>query len=397
LAGSVCPEWSGGTDDPNSAPHSTGPGTLPDGKNIDDVNKRAVNRSGFFNESEPVMTAVKRIIFAGMVTGVVWFASCGKKTAEPPVIIYGSDTLTTGRVALLDPPAAGESVRLRNVGIRILCAAGLPKNGNDSLIGQFSERLLLVTGVEWGNDAAALLLNAALKVHATLTDRPCATIARYTDSLQTQVLRIVKGPTAAAPVPVIKCDSSETQNGEMMVRVLQALLGAQPDLARLMLEFIEPASENQKLTDSSNVKAIISGLVSKPGAGKPDTGRKLKTCSTPPSVQKTAKIQDNSAAVLRFRDQESIRDSIEKHIPDLTQMYKKSLKSGSAFSGKIVVTIRVNAAGEVTKTTIKATDIDNKLFLDPFIGYLRTIRFKPVAEKLGSMTFDFPFEFNAEM
>ena len=340
------------------------------------------------------MRTLKRKIIAGVAFSVILVVVCGKKTPEIPGIVYHNDTLSVTAAVSLDPVDAADPVHLRNVGVRILCSGGLPEKNGDSLVHQFTERLLLVSGVEWSGDASALLLNASRKLKMVTEAGDCAAVEAFADSIRKQLTKIVKSPGGAASLPVVKCTSETVVTDSFLPAFLQMILGVQPDLAGLIVEFISPVSDTGSMAAAKDMKAIISGLVSKPGEPSAAT---VRLPAGKPREEVMEQVMDNSAAVLKYRNQQSIRDSIEKHIPDMRQMYKKSLKAGDTFSGQVVVTIRVSAAGKVIGATIKATNINNKLFLDPFIGYVRTIRFKPVAEKLGAMTFDFPFEFNAEM
>ncbi|MBN1758890.1 MAG: AgmX/PglI C-terminal domain-containing protein [Chitinispirillaceae bacterium] len=344
------------------------------------------------------MKTFRMMVGAGIMAVAAGLVSCGKKTPETPAIISGQDTLFIAQIARLDPVEADQPVHLRNVGIRLLCAGGLPGNSSDSVVGLFSERLLLVTGVEWNRDAAALLLNASVKLQRSVVPWSCDAGRQRIDSLRSLLSVIVKSGSGASAIPSFQCDSANTTGEADRVSFFQTVLGVQPECAGLITEFLAVPDEQQPLADGSDMKTVISGLVAKKGAS-PESVSVVKSVARAKNatVRTPVATKDNSAAVLRYRNQESIRDSVGKHIPNLRELYKKSLKSGDSFSGKVVVTIRVNAAGDVIQTVIKATTIDNKLFLDPFMQYVRTIKFKPVAKNLGAMTFDFPFEFNAEM
>ncbi len=346
------------------------------------------------------MKTVPAVIWAAVVT-VVMAMSCGKKTPLPPALVFGSDTLRTEQLVRFDPVATDEPVKLRNVGVRLICASGLPESGADTLVPLFTERLLLVTGVEWGEEGAALLLAASKRLYEML-QQSCPEVDGYIDSLRTRLPGIVTAPSGAAPLPAVVCTGTDTGASPVQLRTadyLQKVLGVQPECADLIEEFLTGQDTEQTPVGAGDARKVISGLLA--GTGPPADSANIRKQVSRSSAGVThrapAESHDNSEAVLQYRNRESIRDSIQKHIPDLRQLYKKSLKGGKSFDGTVVVTIRVNAAGAVIHAAIRASDIDNKVFLDPFVAYVRTIRFKPVPEKLGAMTFDFPFEFNAEM
>lgn len=346
------------------------------------------------------MKTVPAVIWAAVLT-VVMVISCGKKASLPPALVFGSDTLRTEQLVRFDPVATDEPVRLRNVGVRLICAGGVPESGSDSIVPLLAERLLLVTGVEWGKEGAALLLAASKRLYEVL-QQSCPEVDAYIDSLRTRLPGIVTAPSGAAPLPAVACTGTDTGASSVRKRTagyLQKVLGVQPECAALIEEFLAVPDKKQPPVGAGDARKVISGLVAGTGSPADSANIRKQVSRSSAGVTRRAPAQshDNSEAVLQYRNRESIRDSIQKHIPDLREMYKKSLKGGITFDGTVVVTIRVNAAGSVIHTAIRASDIENKVFLDPFVAYVRTIKFKPVPEKLGAMTFDFPFEFNAEM
>jgi len=107
--------------------------------------------------------------------------------------------------------------------------------------------------------------------------------------------------------------------------------------------------------------------------------------------------RDNSALALKFRNQKSIKSTIGKHIPNLEAIYKKELKIDPSMSGVIYVTFRVGPSGEVISAVVKSSEIGNSSFINPFLDYVKEIRFKSIPNTVGNMTFDFPFEFKPEI
>jgi TonB family protein len=325
---------------------------------------------------------------------------CGKQAPVIPAIIFNSDTLTVDRVADYDPSIANDSVRLRAIAIRLVCAGHLPDSLTDSTAFLLAERLLLVTSVEWKPAAAALLLGASKGLVAMAGETTsCATIRSMADSL----FKLSSGALHVPAAPgwqLLACDSVDLPQPAGKAWLLRTILLVTPEVAGLLADFAG-MSQSAPDADSTDLKNMVAGLVSTPESIRREEMRRkaaeAKNASTAVPSTTPAQESDNSAEALRFRDQNSIRDSIEKHIPDLKQLYKKILKTNSSLAGKVVVTIRVDAAGSIINARIKLSEIDNKAFLDPFVMYVRTIRFKPIPEKVGAMTFDFPFEFNPEM
>ena len=338
-----------------------------------------------------------RVAFAGVLLCMVF---CTKKTAVIPAIVFNADTLTVGQAAGFDPSITNDSVRLRSVALRIVCAGGLPDSSVDSMAQRLAERLLLVSNVEWKPVAAALLLHAAERLVARIgaTDA-CSAMRLTADSLLQLSSKTLRVAGTAPGWRSFTCDSVDLSQREGKAWLLRTVLGTSPEIANLLTEFVGMPLSNSA-ADSSDFKNLVAGLVSSPEDIKKEELRQraaaLKGASRASSA-KPEEVPDNSAAALRFRDQKSIRDSIEKHIPNLKQLYKKNLKLNSRLAGTVVVTIRVGAAGSVIGVRIKSSNIDSKAFLDPLVTYLKTIEFKPIPEKVGAMTFDFPFEFNPEM
>ncbi|MBN1575749.1 MAG: AgmX/PglI C-terminal domain-containing protein [Chitinispirillaceae bacterium] len=340
----------------------------------------------------------KNVIIVCTAGALACLLTCGKKAVEIPVIIAGIDTVTAGRVAVLDPAGSNDSVRLRNVAVRLLCAGGLPDPGGDSLVRGCTERLSLVSGIEWDPCASALLLRAARRLVGEAGGRePCAAAGRCIDSLRQLLTKVIVKPGAASPLPAIRCDSIDLLQRQGGVWLTGSVLGVSPEIAALLVECTETPALQDASADSIALKDLVAGLVSSPASGREGAQPRKPPARQAPVQQPPLEQQDNSAEALRYRNQRSIRDSIDKHIPNLRQLYKKNLKANSSLAGKVIVTMRVSAGGTVIGVRIKDSEIGSKAFLGPFVAYLHTIRFKPIPENVGAMTFDFPFEFNPEM
>jgi hypothetical protein len=101
---------------------------------------------------------------------------------------------------------------------------------------------------------------------------------------------------------------------------------------------------------------------------------------------------------LAYRSPEqSIKDSIAKHVPFLEALYKKHLKMHQAMAGTVWVTFQISPEGAVLSAQLKTSTITEKDFLVPFQDYIiEKVRFKPVPDNVGTMAFTFPFEFSPE-
>jgi TonB family protein len=265
---------------------------------------------------------------------------------------------------------------------------------------RLAERLSLVTNTEWKPVAAALLLRAATRLHEQLNaSDSCGTVRSAVDTLlQRSVSAIKLSGTWSTNGASFSCDSVDLSQPAVKSRITGAVLGVTSETADLLLEYVVEPKPGSSAADSAEIRNLVAGLVfssSKSKRGEPQ--RKNQSVAPASGKVPAAEPSDNSEEALRFRGQASIRDSIEKHIPNLRQLYKKILKTNASLAGNVLVTIRVDAAGGVIGIKIKSSEIDNRMFLESFASYIRTIRFAPIPEKVGTMSFDFPFEFNPEM
>ena len=107
--------------------------------------------------------------------------------------------------------------------------------------------------------------------------------------------------------------------------------------------------------------------------------------------------EDNSKEALRFRSKNSIKDSIERHIPDIEALYKKHLKLHPGMQGVVWVIFQISPGGKVMSAHIKTSSIAEKDFLIPFHDYiLSNMHFQAIPEKVGTTSVEFPFEFSPD-
>ena len=345
-----------------------------------------------------IMSKVNCVVVTCTVGALVCLLTCVKKDMETAAIIAGTDTVTVGRVAVLDPTGTNDSLRLRNVAVRLLCAGGLPGPDGDSLVGGCAERLSLISGIEWDPCASTLLFQAARRLSEQAgRQEPCAVMDHFIDSLRQLLTKVIVTPGAVSPLPSLQCDSFDLLQRQGKEWLTSSVLGASPDIAALLVECTDTPAPQNVATDSIALKDMVTGLVFSPASGREGTHPTKPADRRAPVRQSHAKSRDNSVKALRYRNQQSIHDSIDKHISNIRQLYEKNLKANTSLAGKVVVTMRLAARGTVIDVTIKDSEISNKAFLSPFVTYLHTIRFKSIPEKVGTMVFDFPFEFSPEM
>ena len=312
---------------------------------------------------------------------------CGRSKENGTAIVIGTETLTIEEIRVLDPGAHADSVRIRNVMIRKALASAQSGGRDDTLISRFLEQVQLqVSEEEWTIPAVSLLFVSAQVVAARAKEKEsCRSLCAYIDSLYMNLAKNgtneVSGRTCQQETDTINC-----QNTEMLPGFFGRNLGVSDQIAALLYEFVRDQDTGFA---KGSVQEMVKGLVF-------SNDHPVSKTASKRSVQKPP-VVDNSVQALRFRGQASIRDSILKHSPDLRLLYKKYLKADETLSGSVMIALRVNAAGQVLSADVKRSEIGNREFLRQLTDYLTTIRFKPIPEKIGNMSFEFPFEFNAEM
>ena len=104
----------------------------------------------------------------------------------------------------------------------------------------------------------------------------------------------------------------------------------------------------------------------------------------------------NNKEILKHRSQQSISDSISKHSAELEGIYKMRLKLAPQMAGTVWISFKVRPDGSVANADLRSSQISDPNFMETLQAYALTMRFKPVAETLGDMTFEFPFHFTPE-
>lgn len=310
------------------------------------------------------------------------FIFCAKKK-EPAFIVIGSDSLKIEQLVKLDPAASSDSVRIRNLKLRMAVASVfIADSGTDILSQKFSEQLQLRAGEEWNPQAAGLLLSSAKVLYQKLSLglSPGAVVA-YAESLFTAYN---KEDCSGILQTSSSVDSIDPDNPQKVASFFSRIFGISESASQLLFDFLK---EQDGLMNNSDAEKMVKGLV---------YSEKEKTPTKAASAPIEKKAVDNSVEALKYRDQQSIMDSIARHIPNLKSIYKKRLKVKEFMSGTVMVSFRVSPSGTVIDANVSRTGINDEEFLSQLIRYVKSIQFKKIPEKIGNMSFEFPFEFNPE-
>ncbi|MDO5575690.1 MAG: AgmX/PglI C-terminal domain-containing protein [Fibrobacter sp.] len=312
---------------------------------------------------------------------VILVCLCSKKKADNQKYhIFGTDTLSLPQINELDPVKNPDSIKIRNILVRKSLASADTGETNDSLLKILSNQLFRQSEIEW-SDSASLLLQKASRViiRKTASVKPVNIIA-YADSLL-----FGKYGVKVSEHSGIVIDTGNDRSGQA-VELIQKLLGVSWQVARVVYSF-ESDSEESTLSEEK-LSEMVKGLLS-----VNDTiTQKIK-----PKRKSIPQKKNNSLLALKYRNLESIQDSISVHIPALVDMYKQFLKNDENMFGVVIVSFSVSADGKVADAVVSRSDIKDAEFLKKLIFHARTIRFSSIPDSIGDMTFEFPFEFNAEM
>jgi hypothetical protein len=322
---------------------------------------------------------------------------CVKKAPEVQntlSCIIGSDTLTQTGVSQLVPgalPPAGKMSRAAlQCALSKQACRGTFTEKDREFFSDLSSQLGSGTGESWSPQAAASLYRAAKALQAKTRELPTALeVASYVDSLFASAVR---RSDSGIVCQLLVNDSLLRSMGsiatrEDLERILAEVFCIPLKSAGILTDFlISEEMEQKAVTEaSSHVKGLVS--------------RETTHVRKPPQVgapSTLAKAQENLKLALMYRTQQSITDSIKRHLPNLEALYKRHLKIHQSLSGTVWVTFVINPDGRVASARIKSTDIPEKDFLNPFCTYVEKMHFLRIPDDLGPMTFEFPFEFSPE-
>jgi TonB family protein len=310
-------------------------------------------------------------------------ASCSKKVNTTQTFIIWNDTLTATELLAYFPDTTADSLRIQKA-IRWVSLAGSIPSDTGKIYSSLAEQLSLQVGGEWTPAKAALIYKAAEKIKKYSENSKNTTgIKLWAESLFVESLHNLKSADLAGKINI---DTSIyfKKNSENEAKIYASILEISQKTGDLLADFL--SSENSEV---GNLNAMIKGLLF--------SEKEEKIVKKNGSAPNEKQAIDNSVLALKYRDQKSIRDSIEKRSPDIRSLYKKFLKTDDSIEGVVLVTFTVNPDGEVTETEIKNSQFKNTEFLKLLKEYTATIHFKTVPRNIGNMKFDFPFEFNSEM
>jgi hypothetical protein len=328
---------------------------------------------------------LKNNYFRALFFFLLLFISCQQKPLKEKRFISGKgDTLTGPLVAMLDPGEKADSIRYRNVLVRLGLTIGVENRTPDALDSLLASQLSMESGVDWSIQAANLLHDAALRVRQKLeSTNNCSTTVAFAESL----FQVVNAGNNFL-FPKISAPLSVDNKTNWISTIFSELFNLDGPTATALAIFT-----NQQTSEQDNKKLLINikGLVF-------DSTRRTDTTIGGKNQKKT----DQSSIVtetdiLKYRNQNSILESITKHIPEIKSLYKTHLKRNENLSGTVNVSFYLAPEGKVLEVSIAKTDIVDSGFLEPLLKYLKQIEFKSIPAEAGNMLFEFPFEFDRDM
>jgi len=313
---------------------------------------------------------------------------CGNKKQEvKDIVVVGRDTITCDQLSVLS--ASKEEAHAKAKQLTLVWALAKQSSqttdtaGFREVVGDFKDQLSRQSGREWSDDGAAAFYKASRMIKEKLeTAKSLDAVKSAIDS----IAGIIKTPSGCNSSPFdyarLFQDSVFSGSEADFAAILSSLFGTDENLSKSIANFIYSEALDSK--EAAPVTDLVKGLVFDSAAVKKQQHS---------LAEKKYEPVENSALALKYRNQESIKTTISGHIPNLEALYKKILKLHPEMSGTVYVTFKVNYAGEVIGATIRTSEIKNETFINPLLEYVKKITFQPVPEKVGNMTFDFPFEF----
>jgi TonB family protein len=322
--------------------------------------------------------------FVSFLCTIALFSGCAKKERNENTAILGKDSLSMERIRTLAPDAKEDSIAIRSALCRQKLARTVPAGGKhgDTVAAKLAQKLTMLSGTEYSTAGAAILLDAsAALAQVVRTKGSMADVCAYIDSTFASCEARVGG----RPLHWSLNDKDRAALEQLDIKkdidkILAIVLKVSDECAATLMSFVREDDPGQ-----AKLKHMVQGLIADTTVRRPA-----------PTVTLAKKTAANPALALKFRSQESIRDSIGRHLANLQQMYKRQLKTGDYSSGTVWVTFLVDCSGRVVDARIKKSQIANTQFLERLEKYLKIVAFKPVPKACGNMNFEFPFEFKAE-
>jgi hypothetical protein len=315
-----------------------------------------------------------------------------KQEAQMAACIVGRDTLSAASArALIPDTSLSSETRLSRAALQTMLAgrqnASRDGDRDNGLFSDLSSELTQKTGMSWSAASAASLYLASKTIRDQCRRLPDArAVASYCDSL---FAGTVKGQGRAAPHALGMNDSLLSALSQVTTRrdvelLLRAIFSISQTTASVIADFLY--SEEPDVAAVSDASAYVKGL--------------LAGTSPPPAAKAHAlslrQKPDDPMLALRYRSEKSIADSIRRHIHTIEALYKKHLKLHQTLAGTVWVTFVIRPDGGVSSVRLRSSDISQKEFLLPFRDYVQRINFLKIPERVGPMTFEFPFEFSPE-
>jgi hypothetical protein len=321
-----------------------------------------------------------------------------KNTDLQCICTIGPDTLTPHRIRQLVPDSGSTSAQACRMRALFECmyasqVTAAKSAHNDQAARQLgidlARQLSLQTNDAWSPEAARTLYDAAKFLNRTAGGaRSIPGALSCSESLFTATVVFCD---TGAKRKVITCKDSlfkawrAQPTANTTENLVSLLLLVPAPVSRVVCDFLNSAET--PINGGAEVQTMIKGLLF-------DSSSRRKTILRAAPIQN---LKDNSRTALGYRSEQSIKDSIAKHIPFLEALYKKHLKIHQGMAGTVWVTFQISSMGTVLSARLKTNSIGEKDFLVPFQDYLiDKVRFKPVPDDVGSMTFTFPFEFSPE-
>lgn len=325
--------------------------------------------------------------------GVAMLVSCGGKDAgSKNIVIVGTDTLTYARVTELtggngdDSAMAVRAVRQTILADRIDDTLTLSQV--DGLSNELSDRIALRADSKLSESASRSLLVSTMALKAILDT------AKNVDSITALLAQVLPGVFASDSGEnsrVAKMKKEFTKSGadrERLADLVCCVLGVDSNQAAIAADFA--VSLKKTVDDTSAVRSMIKNLVydKEAAARRADSHVRIEAAKR--------EVPDNSEMVLKFRNQQSIQDSISRHKVTIKALYKKHLKRDPDLAGVVTIRFRVEPGGNVIEAAVASSQIHDTALVTALLTYVRTIHFKKVPARVGNMTFQFPFEFSPE-
>jgi TonB family protein len=340
---------------------------------------------------------VKALLHFPPVVCIGLLCLCGKTSIQE--VRYGPDSLTIKEIRALMPLDASpsDSAKVRQALFRYSLAkkiAGQPASTDSASI-KLARRLSLLSGKEWSPEAASVLLNAATALEKrTMNASDMAAVIAFVDSGFSAIdPKVVSGKNAGLPGKFTGLDTLTLRDAAFFRKTVGAVFDISSEEAATVLNFVggDRRTKKDSCGTARNIDGMVRGILE-----KRSSAAAVVTHPNREIVELEREKSRNALLALRYRSQESIRDSIARRLPDLGLLYKKQLKLNEQSGGKVWVVFCVDAAGAVLSARIKSSEIANKQFQQLLEEYVRTIQFKAIPKDMDPMVFEFPFEFKAE-